>query len=68
MKVSPALRRAAHQAVDLILDALAEDERALPKKRARAATPPPAVKPARELTREEHAQLERQLRRAGYRA
>jgi hypothetical protein len=66
--VSPNLRRAAHQALDIVLDALAEEGRAAQpvakKRRGQVAAELPV--PARELTADERAQLDRQLRRAGY--
>jgi hypothetical protein len=63
--VSPNLRRAAHQALDIILDALAEEgrEKKTKKSRGRVQIPAPQV----DLSPELQAQLDRQLARAGYR-
>ena len=69
-RVSPNLRRAAHQALDLILDALAEEQRLAegqaPRKRSRGPAPVRVPAPARELTPEERRELDRHLGRAGY--
>lgn len=66
--MSPNLRRAAHQALDLILDALAEEARGEPavkaKKRRPRAEPP--TMPA-DMTPQELALIDRHLARAGYR-
>lgn len=64
--MSPGLRRAAHQALDLILDALAEEGREVKKPRRRGQAAPPLPPPV-ELAPELQAQLDRQLARAGYR-
>lgn len=69
--MSPNLRRAAHQALDLILDAWAEEQRAesAPKRRRGQVTPlaieMPELSPEKKLELEE--QLDRQMRRNGYR-
>lgn len=64
--MSPNLRRAAHQALDLILDALAEEQRETPKKRVRGPAPPIPIAPSRPLTKDEQEHLDRQLGRGGY--
>jgi hypothetical protein len=75
MKVSPALRRAVHLAADLVLDALSADEDApaKPKRRRGPCVPPlPAASvlspelAASVLSPELEKQLERQLRKAGF--
>jgi hypothetical protein len=70
--VSPNVRRAMHQALDLVLDALAEEEREQPapaRKRRGQVTPEPIAMPvlAPEKLIELEAQLARQMGRAGYR-
>jgi hypothetical protein len=66
--VSPNLRRAWHQALDIVLDAIAEEGAAEPKKkrrgRARADLPPLP----KDVTAEELARVKSQLAKAGYRA
>lgn len=65
MKITPGIRRAAHQALDLILDALAEEQRETPtKKRRRARAEPPTLPP--DVSPEELAHVGRQLARSGY--
>lgn len=63
--MSPSFRRAAHQALDILLDALADEERGEPKKRKRNTYPKPLPKvdASPELVRE----VEARLARAGYR-
>lgn len=68
--VSPNLRRALHQALDLVLDAIEDDAQQTPKKRTRGpAIPKPLPMP--DLPAEElaaiDAQLERQMAKAGFR-
>jgi len=65
--MTPALRRALHQCVDILCDALAE-EAAEPKKRRRVSQPKPLAVPALSPDRlaELEAQVERQRTRAGY--
>lgn len=71
--MSPNLRQAAHRALDIILDALAEEQAVAagrpPKRRTRGpAKPPPLVVPALapERLAELEAQADRHLGRAGY--
>lgn len=65
--MSPGLRRAFHQALDLVLDALAEEERQAPAKKRRkiAAKPMPPLPP--DTTPEEMAQAAALFERAGWR-
>ncbi len=68
--MTPSLRRAFHQALDIVLDALSEDERAAnanhtPRKRRPLAKPLPPLPP--DVTPEELAASEERLARAGYR-
>jgi hypothetical protein len=60
-----ALRRALHQAVDLVCDALTEDAEAKPAKRRRGPATP--VIPDVEVSPEALARAEERLSRAGYR-
>lgn len=66
--MAPAVRRAFHQALDLVLDALAEEQRGTPTKRRR---PPPLARPLPPLppdvTDEDIARVTQKLERAGYR-
>ncbi len=62
--MSPNLRRAAHQALDLILDALAEESAPVKTKKTRARATPPALPP--DVTPEELARIGAHLARAGY--
>lgn len=64
MTITPALRRAVHQAADLILDALSEP--AVVPKRRRGPVVPELPKPPRDLTPDERAKLSAQLKKAGY--
>ncbi len=64
MKVTPTLRHALHQCVDLLCDAIAEEQRSEPTKKRRARATPPAM-PA-DVTAEELADVVRHLARAGY--
>lgn len=67
MKVGPHVRRALHQALDIVLDAIAADERAAPaKKRTRGPAQPSVTMPA-DVTPEELAAAERTWARNGYR-
>lgn len=67
--MTPGLRRALHQCIDILCDALADEEAETPKKRTRG---PSNVKklPLPVLSTEERAkleaQLDRQLARNGY--
>lgn len=63
MSVSPQLRRAFHTALDVVLDALAEEAAGTKTKRTRTITPPPlAAVPAEEIEA-----ATRSFERAGYR-
>jgi len=63
-RVSPNLRRAFHNALDIVLDALAEEEATPKRKRARVET----VEALPEgVTAEEIAASDARLRRAGFR-
>lgn len=65
-KVTPNLRRAFHQALDLVLDALAEEERGAPKKRRRPSVAR-ALPPLPEgLSEEKIAEIEARWERAGW--
>jgi hypothetical protein len=69
--VTPALRRAFHQALDLVLDALAEDARndnARPKKKHRTDRPAKTLPPLpSNLTKAEKEAIEQRLERQGFR-
>lgn len=66
MPVTPALRRALHQAVDLVLDALAQERDAPPKKRTRRPATPVVTMPA-DATPAEIEAAKRTWERNGYR-
>ena len=65
-RLSPNFRRAAHQALDLLLDAWAEEQRAEPAKPKRRGPVVVDLPPAPPLSPELQAQLDRQMRRNGY--
>lgn len=65
--MSPNLRQAAHRALDILLDAIADEMSGTPPKRARRGPSPNRVPPpTRPLTHEEQAELDKRLARAGY--
>jgi hypothetical protein len=66
VKVTPGLRRAVHQAADLVLDALATDEDAPAKAKVRRARALPPTMPS-DVTPEELARVHAALDRAGFR-
>lgn len=67
--MTPALRRALHQCVDILCDALADEQAETPKKRTRGPSKTKPL-PVPVLSAEERAkleaQLDRQLARNGY--
>ena len=66
--ISPVFRRAAHQALDLLIDAWAEESRKPPpRKRARGAAPRPAKQLPADVTAEELERAREMWSRAGYR-
>ncbi len=66
--MTPALRRALHQCVDILCDALAEDAEEKPSrgKRLRPYARPPAALPEG-VTQEEVSDVRKRLERAGFR-
>jgi hypothetical protein len=68
--ISPAVRRAFHQALDLVLDAMNEDAAAndnAAKRKRRPPTPAPLPPLPADLTPEELEQSDARLAKAGYR-
>ncbi len=68
--MSPNLRRAFHQALDIVLDAVADEqaEEAKPKRQRAPSAPKPLAVPSlsAEKLRELEAQVDRQRSRGGY--
>lgn len=66
--MSPLLRRALHQALDIVLDALAEEQEARPAPRRRGSVGPKLdpIDPS-DLPPDLRAQLDRHMSRNGYR-
>lgn len=65
-RMSPNLRRAMHQALDVILDALAEEATEKPKKRARNVLPP-ELPPVESISPKMKEKAEKALIRSGWR-
>ena len=63
--IGPNVRRALHQCVDILCDAVAEDAEEKPAKRPRARALPPLDMPAN-VTQEELESVRKRLERAGF--
>lgn len=68
--MTPALRRAFHQALDLVLDAMADEARndnARPKRKRVPAVPKPLPPLPSDVTPDERAAVRKHLERSGFR-